>query len=321
MGLFTELPLADARSLGAEYGLEVTAVEPLAAGSVNSNFRLVASDGRRYFARIYEEQGKEGAVLELELLRALARSGLPVVAPLSGSAGGGVAEVRGKPFAVYPWVDGDILCQARVEPRHAEAVGRALGGLHLATPSLPALAAGRFRVEDLEQRLDRIERESSEHRDAAALVRAKLRHYAALRDPAAPSGVVHGDLFRDNVLWKGDRIEALIDFESASRGVFAFDVMVTLLAWCYGDAFRSELVGAFLRGYGSVRPISATEWSLLPIEGAVACLRFATTRITDFSMRAAPGEVPKRDFRRFLRRLEALEAGLLEPFRAAIVRP
>ncbi len=312
MGRFTELDLERARAVGAEFGISVTSVEALSEGSVNSNFRLTDASGKRYFGRIYEEQGAEGAASELLLLDELARRGVPTTRPLSAGPSP-FAVVNDKPFALYPWVDGDILCQARVTPAHCAAVGEALAQLHASTPHVTALAGGRFRVEDLLGRLARIEAESPEHRDAALHIRRRLRHYTARRNLHLPSGVIHGDLFRDNVLWNGDHIAALIDFESASHGVFAFDLMVTIHAWCYGDAFRPDLVEAMLAGYHATRKLDPVELAALPVEGAIAALRFATTRITDFSMRTPPGKSPLRDYRRFLARLEALENGMLTP--------
>jgi homoserine kinase type II len=317
MGRFTELDLERARAVGAEFGVAVTGVESLSEGSVNSNFRLTDASGKRYFGRIYEEQGDEGAAAELLLLDELSQRGVPTTKPMAAGKSP-LAHVDDKPFALYPWIDGDIVCQARVSPAHCAAVGDALARLHASTPHVTPLAGGRFRVEDLFGRLERIEAQSPEHRDAALHIRRRLRHYTARRNLHLPSGVIHGDLFRDNVLWQGDRIAALIDFESASHGVFAFDLMVTIHAWCYGDAFRAELVEAMLGGYHAVRELEPAELAALPIEGAIAALRFATTRITDFSMRAPPGQPPLRDYRRFLARLEALENGMLTPHLARL---
>ncbi len=312
MGLFTTVTLDEAHALGAEYGLDIRAVEPLQAGSVNSNFRVVDAAGNHFFARIYEEQAAAGAVVELRLLSELWRVDVPVTVPLQRRDGSWVASFRGKPYAMYPWVEGELLCRAMVTPAHCGAVGAALGKLHAATPWVTPLPAGRFRVEDLFARLDRVDRESPEHRADAARIRERLSHYVGLRNPDAPAGVVHGDLFRDNVFFRGESVLALIDFESASHGVFAFDVMVTALAWCYGAAFERDQVAAFFAGYEAARPFLPGERENLLVEGAIACLRFATTRITDFSMRAEPGKPPLRDYRRFLSRLDALEAGVLD---------
>jgi Ser/Thr protein kinase RdoA (MazF antagonist) len=83
------------------------------------------------------------------------------------------------------------------------------------------------------------------------------------------------------------------------------------LAWCYGDSLDATLALGLFGGYCAERPLSGQELAALEVEGALACLRFATTRITDFSLRTAPGEEPKRDYRRFLARLGALESGAL----------
>ena len=311
MGLFTHLSLDEARDLGRQFGVDVARVEPLEAGSVNSNYRITDAAGVPYFARVYEEQGQSGAEAEVRLLVELARSGIQTTPPLT-HGGRSVATFRGKPFAMYPWIDGEILCQARVQEQHCERVGAALARIHVASSRVRRLGEGRFRVEDITARLDRIERESREYAPEASEIRRRLDHYSKRRNPDLPKGVIHGDLFRDNVLWRDGEIAALIDFESASHGPFSFDVAVTVFAWCYGSGFSSRLVRAFLHGYVGVRRLGAEEREGLVVEGALACLRFATTRITDFSMRAEPGKPPLRDFRRFLARLDELEAGALD---------
>jgi homoserine kinase type II len=315
VALLTTLPLADAVRKAREFGVEVTAVEPLQAGSVNSNFALTGADGRRYFARLYEEQAREGALAELALVAELARAGVPVVECLPRPDGAGVGDFEGKAFAVFPWLDGEILCQGRVTQGACRTLGAALARVHLTTPRVARPSEGRFRIEDLRARLVRIEASDVVTYAAdVALIRERLARYEAERARLAPpSGVIHSDLFRDNVLWtkQGDLL-ALLDFESACYGAFAYDLMVTISAWCYGSAFDTALVEALLGGYHAVRPIVGDEKAALRVEGAVGCLRFATTRITDFSLRAEPGKPPARDYRRFLARLAAIEAGDLD---------
>jgi homoserine kinase type II len=310
MARLTPLSRAEGASIGREHGLEVSDVVSLEAGSVNSNFRLATTDGGRYFLRIYEEQGAEGAARELALLGALSRAGVATTLPLA-RLDGGLSFHAGKPVAVYPWIEGEILCQKQVTPRHCEEVGRALAALHLATPGLGALPRGRFGVVDVMARLDRVEAAGERFAPVARAIRGRLESYRSRRDADLPRGIIHGDLFRDNVLWQGDSIAALIDFESASEGSFVFDIMVTIEAWCYGEAFELPLVQAFIQGYHRARPLSPQELDAFVVEGGIAALRFATTRITDFSMRAAPGQLPSRDYRRFLRRLDDLEGGAL----------
>ncbi len=313
MALLTALSLEAARELGRRFGVELVELEPLVAGSVNSNFRASTSDGELLFARLYEEQGSDGAGTELSLLTDLAAAGVPVVKPLMPA--GALPLSDGKPFALFPWVAGEILCFRRTDADACRKVGRALAGVHLAGSRRAPLGPGRFGPTDMRARLDAVERTTSRADILAdvARVRGLYDRFVPLRDSALPKGIVHGDLFRDNVLWRGGEIAALLDFESAFHGPLVYDLLVTLSAWCYGDAFELSLVRAMVEGYASVRPLSAAELSAVPSEGALGCLRFATSRITDFELRTPPGARPARDFRRFLARLEAIAGGGLAP--------
>jgi homoserine kinase type II len=312
MALLTELSLADARHLGEAFGVDVQSIQPLALGSVNSNFRIVGEGGEEYFGRLYEEQGDAGARDELDLVHGLGAAGVPVAAPLSVVAKG-APSFAGKPFALFPWLDGEVLCQGRVTVEHCRRVGAALAKVHLASAFLPRLGPGRFGPEKMLERIERVMASGRrEYFADAERIRESLEHYRAERDPALPSGIVHGDLFRDNVLWKRGELLALLDFESAFHGPFVYDLSVTIQAFCYGDAFDLELARALVRGYEGERPMESREKHAIRVEGALGALRFATTRITDYSLRVPEGAKPERDYRRFLARLAVIEAGGLD---------
>jgi len=309
------MTLAQAQDLGAQYGLDVSSVQALRAGSVNSNFRLETAAGQRFFLRVYEEQDQVGARRELGTIAELARLGVPTPAPLELRSGGRVAQHAGKPVGAHPWVEGESLCFARITPAVARQLGQALARVHCCSTRLTEIPEGRFRVSDLLVRLDQVDRADARYARDTAQIRERLQHYTGRIEAAGPlpQGVIHGDLFRDNVLWQDAELRALIDFESLSLGAFGYDIMVCVHAWCYGDAYDTRLVAALFDGYCLERELAALEWSSLTALGALAALRFSTTRITDFSLRAAPGAAPVRDYRRFLARLAALEAGVLDP--------
>jgi homoserine kinase type II len=313
MALLTAITTADAGTLLDSYAIgTLESLEPLAAGSVNSNFALSAG-GRRLFLRVYEEQGRAGAEVETAIVERLALAGVPTVPPMRRRDGGLVSALRGKPAALFPWRSGTSRCQASVTHEDARRVGEGLARVHVvgAGEVGDALAPSRFRYEDLCRRLDRVEA-SGDPRFAPAVpaLRATLAAAHAARSPDLPRGLIHGDLFRDNVLWADDgALAALLDFESASEGTFAYDLMVTILAWCVGDTLDLGLARAMREGYERVRPLAEVERRSLASEGAFASLRFAVTRITDFGMRAAPGgPPPARDWRRFMMRFDKLTA-------------
>jgi len=303
------LTLEDARIIATQYGLSVLRLEPVPGGRVNSNFRLWTAQGESLFMRVYDQQDATAVEEELRLVRELARVGVPTPSALARADGVERCDYLGKPVALFPWIHGRWVCQRSVTPERCWALGAELGRLHRATRLCHRAPEGRFGPKDLERRLDTVSASRKvELRSAAVLVRRLLDAYAAERDDELPGGIIHGDLFRENVLWARGHVAALVDFECACHGPFAYDLMICVLAWCYGSSFEWPLVRAVLEGYASQRTLSLREVRALAREGALACLRFATTRLSDFSLGAGP-EGPKRDYRRFLRRLADLEAG------------
>lgn len=289
----------------AGYGSSpLVAVRGIPQGSVNSNFAVATRD-RRYFLRIYEEQDLAGATADAALTIALARRGVPTPQPIARTDGSTIASLAGKPAALLPWVEGEMICQRGVTPEVAERVGAALARVHVA--GVDELAgASRFGPRELFERLDTIEADAR-FGEVGVRFREALAACLLARTSELPAGLVHGDLFRDNVLWQRGELSALLDFESASRGAFVFDLAVTVLAWCYGDALDHTLVRAMSRGYHSVRALDERERSGGFEEARFAAVRFSITRVTDYAMRGGVDRVIK-DYKRFEARLAALDA-------------
>jgi homoserine kinase type II len=312
--------MEEARALLGAYDLgSPIAITPIPAGSVNSNYRLVVSRGcesRALFVRLYEEQGPEGARYDGALLLHLARAGVVAPCPIARRDGELVASASGRPAAIFPFVVGVHSCQRAVDEARARAVGAALAAVHLAGASFPERRRGRFGFEELRKRIPTIARaEDAEIAKMAPLLLARIDHWLARRAGALPEGVIHGDLFRDNVLFAcaegegHDRIVALLDFESASDGPLLYDLAVCLLAWCNGDALEPALMAAMVNGYRGVRPFSPGELEGLRAELSLAALRFTVTRITDYALRqGAVGERVIKDWRRFFARFSAVES-------------
>jgi homoserine kinase type II len=318
MAALTPLSLSDARELLGAYddrelpgpASGLSAVAPVLAGTVNSSYALEIGSSR-VFVRIYEEQDDAGARGEARRLEHLAARGVRTPAPTPRRDGAFVGTMHGKPVVLFPWREGRMRCLATVTPADAYRVGVALAELHRAGRDAPR-GPGRFEPSDLELRLDRLAVVPfPDIAKQAAPLRAKLASWVAKRDTSLPRGLVHGDLFRDNVLWGDDgEISALLDFESASSGTPAYDLMVTLLAWSFRDALDEAVARALVDGYETVRPLDERERAGLLAEGCIAAIRFTITRLTDAELRAAEAGVPPRrdkDWRRFAMRLATLE--------------
>jgi homoserine kinase type II len=313
MATYTRLTLEQAQVVGGRFGVRVAEVVPVPAGSVNSNYRLVLVDGASLFARVYEEQGQDGAEGESRLLDHLAAHGVATPRPLPRTDGEGFTTLidaeagSTRPVALFPWRDGEILCQSRITPEVAEKVGRKVAEMHRAGATFRERRTGRFRVEDLRVRLARIE--EAEDPALAAMapkLQGRLDRAERERNPDLPHGIIHGDLFRDNVLWQNGEPVALLDFESACDGSWAYDLMVTALSWCYGSDLDESLARAMFRGYSRERRPTPAEIAAMNAEGRIGALRFTITRITDFEMRRGLGDRVMKDYRRFFARHERL---------------
>lgn len=314
MAILTVPSDADFDALLGTYDLgEKRSATGIEAGTVNTSYALEMGKGR-FFLRIYEEQQQPGAEDEARLLLHLAASGVPTPSPVQSRDGSMVHVLAGKPAAIFPWVEGDMLCLKAVTPTAAHAVGAALARMHLAGPAEPvatSLSGGRFGADDLVARCDRVAKST----DNVARVLAEPLRDAVIRldrkrRADLPRGLVHGDLFRDNVLWHHGKIAALLDFESAHKGPFAYDVAVTVLSWSFRDAFDFEVARAIVAGYREVRELEESEREALYVESVFAALRFTITRITDEAIRVG------KKWQRFVARREAIEqlgpAGLRE---------
>lgn len=320
MATFTPLSLADARRITDAHGLgEPVRVIGVSAGTVNSNY-FIETARERVFVRLYEQQDTDGVAYEWQLLDHLSARGVKVPPRVPGP-GPGELRVGGRPVVVFRAVAGADLCQALVTPARAEAVGAALAAASRAGEDFPVERAGRFTLANVAQLLEQAE---SAGRAELVPVVARLRalHGELVEAErgalgALPRGVIHGDLFRDNVLWQGDVLSALLDWESASSGAVVYDLAVTLLAWCCGDALDFQLAGAMVAGYERVRPLSDAEWAGLWWSMRKACLRFATTRITDIYLKPGFREGYKH-YKRFLMRLDTVEAETPQSLRARL---
>jgi homoserine kinase type II len=288
---------------------------PISVGTINTNVRVETAGGP-VFLRVNEGKTRDDVAREAAIVRHAAARGVPTPAPLIARDGEAFEEWRGELASIFPWVPGRTLSRAEVTPAHASLVGAALARLHLASPGYGDLRPGRYEPDEIRRRIDGV----------AKLGRAELVGPAAVLDLALaglereraaelPLGLIHGDLFIDNVLYDerdgAPRLSALIDFEQASWGRLAYDLAVTTLAFAYGrDDFRPDVTRALLEAYAAVRAPSDDERRAFSAELRFAACRFAVTRITDVHLKRDVGAAPGKDFRRYLARLASVEVHL-----------
>jgi homoserine kinase type II len=287
----------------------------VAAGAINTNVRVETTRGP-VFLRINEGKTHDDVAREAAIVSHAAARGVPTPAPLRAREGEAFVVWGGELASVFPWVPGRTLTRAEVTPSHAMLVGRALAALHLASSGYADQRVGRYEPDEIRRRVTRVAGLGRpELLGATAVLGLALDGLAAERIPGLPLGVIHGDLFIDNVLYDdaagAPRLAALLDFEQASWGRLAYDLAVTTLAFAYGrDDFRADVTRALLEAYAAVRPPGDDERRGFGAELRFAACRFATTRITDVHLKRDAGAPAGKDFRRYLARLACVEVHL-----------
>ncbi|MBI4512360.1 MAG: homoserine kinase [Deltaproteobacteria bacterium] len=311
MGLFTRLTDDEMSAVAESFCLgDVRSFSGIAAGTVNSNYRLETSQGV-FFIRVNEGKSEEDVLYETELVEYLVERGVPTPRALPTRDGRRFLDLGFGLTTAFPWREGGHVATRDLAVPDVYRIGRLLGKIHQASASFPR------RRESLYGFLQIVDRwrgfagsEDPELRDAISWVADEIDW---LNDRAAhratlPRGVIHGDLFPDNVLFHEQGAITLLDFEQASDGTFIYDLAVCLVSWCYVDVFIPERVRALREGYEEARPLSPEERESIYVEARAAAMRFTVTRITDvyLNIDATPYVKRHKDFRRYLGRLREL---------------
>jgi homoserine kinase type II len=310
VGLFTRLGDAELADIADAFGLgALHRLQPILAGTINSNF-VAETERGPWFVRVNEGKSLADVAWEAQLVIALAAAGVATPPPVAALDGRPYAPLGGmdKWVSVFPWRVGRHLGPDEVTVPVAEEFGAALAGLHRAGLELPA-AWRRSSIYDHDHLVARHARFATSGEPALARAIEVLRDELAVATTAAAvraqatQGIIHGDLFRDNVLWDAGHIVAILDFEQASGGSLAYDLAVCINDWCWDGAPRLDLAAAMLAGYQRVRPLTAADREAFVIEVRVAAARFTITRITDVYLARVYN--PDKDFRAFLARCDA----------------
>jgi homoserine kinase type II len=308
MALYTTLDAAAFAHLSEAYGLgAVREFAGIPQGSINSNYRLVTGSGR-YFVRHTTVRSAEDLGFEAGLLALLNESHFPAPRLVSTREGAPFLEFQGGRVSVFLWLAGEELTRARLTPEHLEGLGMELGKLHRITQSFSGTRDNPYGPEVVRGWLEGLR----QHPDAELGTLARelthcLERAEAARTGLEPRGIIHADLFLDNVKWLGERVSAFFDFEMACRDTFALDVAITLNAWCFEGTYQPELCRALLRGYQVERALVPVERENLFGHALFGAVRYTASRIRDFHLSGLPPEkLAPKDFRTYLARARAL---------------
>lgn len=285
MAVYTEVSFDEADDFLHTLSLgPLQSLKPCAGGIENTNY-FVDTDSGQHVLTLFERLSFEQLPFYLQLMKHLAGRGIPVPNPATDKNGSILHTLKGKPAAVVNKLTG--TSELTPGAAHCTQVGAMLARMHLAGQdfklSQPNLRGLSWWNTTLTAVLPHV---SAEQRSLLLSELAYQNHMSATSAfKALPTGTVHGDLFRDNVMFENGKLTGFFDFYFAGCDAFLFDIGVCLNDWCIDlptgqhDSVRAE---AFLNAYQAERPLTSQERRLLPAMARAGALRFWISRLWDF---------------------------------------
>jgi homoserine kinase type II len=306
MAVYTEVSDDELAAFVATYDLGgLLSYKGIAEGVENTNYLLHTEKGP-HFLTLYEKRVvPEQLPFFLGLMEHLASAGLTCPTPVHDAQGQMLRTLAGRPAAIVTFLEGVWI--RRPQPRHCAAVGKALAQLHVAGRGFGLCRRNDLGLAGWRPLFGRFEARADEILPGlAAVILQELDFLEAHWPEGLEQGITHADLFPDNVFFLGDNLSGLIDFYFACNDALAYDIAVTLNAWCFESdhSFNITKGQALLKGYESVRPLAPGEREALPVLARGAALRFLLTRAYDWLHTASDALVSRKDPGEFLRRLK-----------------
>ena len=315
MAVFTPVTEEQAALLMSQLGLgELTELRGIEGGIENTNY-FATTDLGDYVLTLFERLNHEQLPFYLYLMKHLAEKGIPVPNPAANSDGDILHTLCDKPAAVV----NRLLGKSQLTPDavHCAAVGAMMARMHLAgedynrsQPNLRGLAWWNDTVPVVLPYLEE---------DQARLLQSELAFQNHIAQGAAyqalPKGPVHADLFRDNVMFEGEKLTGFFDFYFAGNDTWLFDLSVCMNDWCIdlnSGEHAPERALAMLNAYQEVRPLRSAERQLLPAMLRAGALRFWISRLWDFYLPREASMLKPHDPTHFER---VLRARLTSPFK------
>ncbi len=305
MAVYTEVADDELQDFIASYAIgALTSCKGIAEGVENSNY-LIQTEAGRYILTLYEKRvAREDIPYFLALMEHLAARGISCPLPVHDREGRNLRELAARPAALITFLDGVSVKRAAIE--QCASLGKALGHSHIAGESFPLRRDNDLSVAGWAPVFDAIaDRADSIIPGLAGEIGKEIEELTQSWPEGLPEGVIHADLFPDNVFFLGSEVSGLIDFYFACNDMLAYDIAICLNAWCFeGDAsFNITKARALLQAYESVRPLSAAELDALPILARGAALRFLLTRSYDWLNTDGDALVKRKDPNEYLRKL------------------
>lgn len=305
MAVYTEVSDEALEDFVAQYDIgAVESCKGIAEGVENSNY-LLQTDRATYILTLYEKRvARDDLPFFLGLMDHLAARDFPSPVPIHGRDGAALRDLCDRPAAIVSFLSG--MWPRRVSPAHCRALGSATARLHVATADYAvsrrndlSLSGWRGLVTATAGGADKVSA------GLGKILSDEIAYLEGAWPEGLPSGVIHADLFPDNVFFLRNELSGIIDFYFACNDFLVYDIAVCLNAWCFESdgSFNITKARNLVQGYAAVRPFAAAEITALPVLARGAALRFLLTRLYDWLNHPDGAFVKPKDPLEYLRRL------------------
>jgi homoserine kinase type II len=306
MAVYTEVTAEDLYALLERYDIgRLTAFKGIAEGVENSNFYL-GTDRGQFILTLYEKRVSPNDLpFFLGLMEHLAQSGVSCPIPVHDSEGGVLQTLAEKPAAIVTFLSGYAL--RKPQPAHCHSLGAALATLHESGLTFPLKRDNALSVPGWEKLFAAIDGMADNLMPGLTEnIAGQLKLISSEWPQNLPRGVIHADLFPDNVFFLNDKVSGVIDFYFACNDLLAYDLAICLNAWCFelDHAFNVTKARALFKGYNSVRQLGPDEVSALPLLARGSALRFLLTRLYDWFNTPGEAFVKRKDPMEYWRKLK-----------------
>jgi len=282
MAVFTTVSEAELTAWLSDYSLgQLLELQGIASGIENTNYFVTTGNGR-FVLTLFEKLTADELPFYLNLMAHLARHGIPCPNPMANRHNQFLGTLNGKPACIVSRLSGKSITVPNLA--QCAAIGAMLGQMHIAGQSfsqiMPNPRGATWRAATTPQVRPFLKAAQ------AALLDREVELHSRQSGISLPQGVIHADLFRDNVLLEKDRIGGLIDFYFACTDALLYDVAITVNDWCMDTGGRLEMqrTQALLRAYHAVRPLLDAERDAWPLMLRLAALRFWLSRLHDMHL-------------------------------------
>jgi len=268
---------------------ELHSLKGIAGGVENTNYMLT-TDAGNFILTLYEKRVDETDLpFFLGLMEHLAERNIDCPIPIKMKDGQTLGVLEGRPAAIISFLDGFEIKRPKVE--HCAEVGMALAKMHLAGDGFGLDRRNSLALQDWAPLFEKSRSGANKVQDGLVeFIDEELKFLQANWPGDLPEGIIHADLFTDNVFFLKDKLSGIIDFYFACNDILSYDLAICLNAWCFESnwSFNTTKAIAMVRGYNTIRPLSDNEIAALPILSRGSALRFLLTRLYDW-LNVPPG--------------------------------